>query len=113
MSFGLTDTFASFMRHMNPSSWSIFDKFVVEPLDDILIFPIYEEVHIGRLALVLETFENHLCVIAKQVFWMLEVTLSGSRAFVERCRHEFEQSFLCSSGIDSSQSCMCGELLRW
>ena len=50
MSFGLTDAFASFMRCMNPSSWSIFDKFVVEPLDDILIFAIYEEVHIGRLA---------------------------------------------------------------
>ena len=78
MSFGLTDTFTSFMRHMNPSSWRIFDKFVVEPLDDILIFPIYEEVHIGRLALLLETFENHLCAIAKHVFWMLEVTSSGS-----------------------------------
>ena len=74
MSFGLTDTFASFMRHMNPSSWSIFDKFVVEPLDDILIFSMPKEIHIGRLALVLETFENHLCAIAKRVFWMLEVT---------------------------------------
>ena len=31
----------------------------------------------------LETFENHLCVVTKYVFWILEVTFSGSRALLK------------------------------
>jgi hypothetical protein len=59
----------------------------------------FEDLHIGHLALMLETCENHLCVITKYVFWMLEViSLFGSRAIVEKCRCEFKKSFLCSLG---------------
>jgi hypothetical protein len=36
----------------------------------------FEDIHIGNLALILETCENHLCVIMKYVFWMLKVTFS-------------------------------------
>jgi hypothetical protein len=57
-----------FLEHLN--------KFVVEPIDDILIFSIFEDIHIGHLALMLGTCENHLWVITKYVFWMLEVTFS-------------------------------------
>jgi hypothetical protein len=89
MSFALTNTFALFMQHMSPSSWNL-DKIVVEPIEDILILPLSKEVHIEHLALMLETFKNYLCVITKYVFWMLEVTFSGSRAFVERCRRVSE-----------------------
>jgi hypothetical protein len=52
------------------------NKLVVEPIDDILIFSMFEDLHIGHLVLMLETCENHLCVITKYVFWMLEVIFS-------------------------------------
>ena len=64
------------------------NKLVVEPIDNILIASASEEDHYEPLEIILETFENHLCVITKFVFWMLEVTSSGSRAFAERCRRE-------------------------
>jgi hypothetical protein len=57
-----------FLEHLN--------TFVVEPIDDILIFSMFEEIYIGHLALMLKTWENHLCVIMKYVFWMFEVTFS-------------------------------------
>jgi hypothetical protein len=77
-----------FLEHLN--------KLVVEPIDNILIFSMFEDIHTGHLALMLETFENHLCVITKYVFWILEViSLFGSRAIVERCRREFKRNFLC------------------
>ena len=43
-------------------------KCVIEPIDDILIFSLVEEVHVEHLALMLETLKNHLCVIMKFVF---------------------------------------------
>ena len=89
MSFGLTNTFALFVQHVS-LSLEYLDKFVVEPIDDILIFSMSKEVHIEELALMLETFKNHLCVIMKYVFWMLEVTFPSSRAIAERCRRESE-----------------------
>jgi hypothetical protein len=57
-----------FLEHLN--------KLVVEPIDDILIFSMFEDIHIGHLASMLETCENHLCVITKYEFWRLEVTFS-------------------------------------
>jgi hypothetical protein len=89
------------------------NTFVVEPIDDILIFSMFEEIYIGHLALMLETCENHLCVIMKYVFWMFEVTsLPDSRAIVERCRREIEKSFPYFLGIISNWSCMCGLFLE-
>jgi hypothetical protein len=61
------------------------DKLVVEPIDDILIFSMSGKIHIEHLAVMLETFENQLRVIAEHVFWLLEESFSGSRALVERC----------------------------
>jgi hypothetical protein len=50
----------------------------------------------------------------KYVFWMLEViSLFGSCAIVERCRHEFKKNFPCFLGIISNWSCMCALFLRW
>jgi hypothetical protein len=57
-----------FLEHLN--------KLVVEPIDDILIFSMFEDIHIRHLAIMLETCENHLCVITKYEFWMLEVIFS-------------------------------------
>ena len=70
------------------------DKFVVEPINDILIFSMLDKIHIEQLALMLEIFEIHLRVISKYVFWMLEVTFSDSRANGERCRRGFKKSYL-------------------
>ena len=67
MSFGLTNTFALFMQHVSPSL-EYLDKFVVEPINDILISSMSKEVHIEQLALMLKTFKNQLCVITKYVF---------------------------------------------
>ena len=67
-----------------------FNKLVVEPIDNIPIASMSKEDHYEHLAIMLETFENHLCVITKYVFWMLEVTSSDSRAFAERCRREYK-----------------------
>ena len=94
MSFGLTNTFASFLQNMS-SSLEYLDKFFIEPIDDILISSKFKQIHNGQVALMLESFENNLCVIMKYVFWMLEVTFSGSRAFAERCRRGSESSSLC------------------
>ena len=89
MSFGLTNISASFMQNMS-FSLEYLDKFVIEPIDDILISSMFKEIHIEQLALMLETSKNHLCVIMKYVFWMLEVTFSDSRVFAERCHRGSE-----------------------
>ena len=93
---------------MSPSL-EYFDKFVIEPVDDILISSIFKEIHSEQLALILETFENHLCVIMKYVFWMSEVTFSGSRAFAERWHHGSESGSLCFSRESSQVSYACAE----
>jgi hypothetical protein len=85
------------------------DKFVVEPIDDILIFSMSKEVHIEQLALMLETFKNHLCLITKYVFWTLEVTFSDSRAFAARCRRGSESSSLSFPRESSQVSYACAE----
>jgi hypothetical protein len=86
------------------------NKLVVEPIDDILIFSMFEDIHIGRLALMLETYENHLCVIMKYEFWMLEVTFSlwFTCNYWKMSLWIQEEFSLLSSGIISNWSCMCG-----
>jgi hypothetical protein len=95
-----------FLEHLN--------KLVVEPIDDILIFSMFKEIHTGHLALMLETFENHLCVITKYVFWMLEVNIS--LWFTCNCWKmspwKSRRIFFVSSGIISNWSCMCGFILE-
>jgi hypothetical protein len=67
MSFGLTNTFASSLQHMIPSHWSILISLSLSPSMTFL-FSMLEKIHIGQLALMLETFENHVRVITKYVF---------------------------------------------
>ena len=66
------------------------DKFVVEPISDILVYSRLDKIYMEQLALILENFENRLRVISKYVFWMLEVTYFDSCAVVERCHHGFD-----------------------
>ena len=68
--------------------------FVVKPIHNIFVFSMLDWTHMGYWALMLETFENRLQVISKYMFRMLEVTFSGSRATVERCRRGFKKSYL-------------------
>jgi hypothetical protein len=95
--FGLTNIFC-----LVPTTYEFIllehiNKFVVEPIDNILTFSMFEDIHIGHWALLLETYKNHLCAITKYMFWMLQVTsLFVSCAIVERCRREFKKIFLCS-----------------
>jgi hypothetical protein len=67
-------------------------------IDDILILSMSNENYMGNLALMLETCKNQLCVIAKYVFRMLEVTFFDSRGIVVRYCHEFKKNFLCFLG---------------
>ena len=68
------------------------DKVVIEPINDILISSMFEELHIERMVLVSETCKNQPCVIKRYVFGMMEVTFSDSRVYVEGCRREPDRS---------------------
>ena len=59
------------------------DKFVVDPINVILILSMIDKIRVELLALMLENFENRLQVISKYVFWMLEVTFPDPCAIVE------------------------------
>jgi hypothetical protein len=52
--FGLTKTFALFLQYESTFLEHL-NKLVVEPIDDILIFSMFEEIYIGHLAIMLET----------------------------------------------------------
>jgi hypothetical protein len=54
MSFGLTNASAYFMYLMNKVFMEYVDKFVVDFIDDILVFSKTEEEHEKHLRLVLE-----------------------------------------------------------
>jgi hypothetical protein len=90
-----------FLEHRN--------ELVVEPIDDILIFSMFEEIYIGHSAIVLETcrtiFVPSRSMCSRCWKWL---SLFGSRAIVARCRREFKKNFLISSGIISNCTCMCG-----
>jgi hypothetical protein len=51
--FGPTNTFALFLQYESILLEHI-NKFVVEPIDNILTFSMFEAIHIGHLAIVLE-----------------------------------------------------------
>ena len=59
MSFGLTNTPATFMRLMNSVFMEYLDKFVVVYIDDILIYSKNEEEHAEHLRLVLNKLREH------------------------------------------------------
>lgn len=59
MSFGLTNAPAYFMNLMNKVFMDYLDKFVVEFIDDILIYSKSEEEHEEHLRIVLGTLRKH------------------------------------------------------
>jgi hypothetical protein len=76
MSFGLTNAPAYFMYLMNKVFMEYLDKFVVEFINDILIFPKNEEEHDTHLHMVLQKLrENQLYAkLNKCEFWLKEVS---------------------------------------
>jgi hypothetical protein len=76
MSFGLTNAPAYFMYLMNKVFMEYLDKFVVEFINDILIFPKNEEEHDKHLHMVLQKLrENQLYAkLNKCEFWLKEVS---------------------------------------
>ena len=65
------------------------DKYVVEPINYILIFSMFEEIYVGYWVLALEIVGTNLC-LHKVCVPKLEVTFPGSRAIAERCRRGSE-----------------------
>ena len=59
MSFGLTNAPAFFMNLMNSVFMEYLDKFVVDFIDDILIYSKNDEEHVEHLKLVLGKLREH------------------------------------------------------
>src|ERR1041385_8573444 len=79
MSFGLTNSPATFSRLMNYIFMEYLDKFVVVYLDDILVYSKNEEEHAQYLRLILEKLREHklYAKYSKCEFWIPEVTYLG------------------------------------
>src|SRR4051812_23776036 len=76
VSFGLTNSPATFSRLMNYIFMEYLDQFVVVYLDDILIYSKNEEEHAEHLRLILEKLREHklYAKYSKCEFWLPEVT---------------------------------------
>jgi hypothetical protein len=59
VSFGLTNTLATFMCLMNSVLSKYFDKFILVFVDDILVYSKTKEEHEGHLRLVLQVLIYH------------------------------------------------------
>src|SRR4051812_43497665 len=79
MSFGLTNSPATFSRLMNSIFMEYLDKFVVIYIDDILIYSKNEEEHAEHLRLVLMKLREHrlYAKFSKCEFWLPEVVYLG------------------------------------
>jgi hypothetical protein len=79
MSFGLTNALAYFMYLMNMVFMEYLDKFVVELIDDILIFSKMEEEHEKHLRLILEKRRSNqlYAKFSKCELWLTEVAFLG------------------------------------
>src|SRR3954449_10125560 len=79
MSFGLTNAPATFLRKMNSIFMEYLDKFVMDYLDDILIYSKNKEEHAEHLRLVLMKLREHrlYAKFSKCEFWLPEVTYLG------------------------------------
>src|SRR4051812_6064973 len=98
MSFGLTNSPATFSRLMNSIFMEYLDKFVVVYLDDILIYSKIEEEHTKHLRLVLMKLREHrlYAKFSKCEFWLPEVTYLGHVMFAKgiAVNHERVQAIL-------------------
>ncbi|KAI3827856.1 hypothetical protein L1987_01943 [Smallanthus sonchifolius] len=79
MSFGLTNTPATFMDLMNRVCKPFLHKFVIVFIDDILIYSRSKEEHAKQLRIILETLrKERLCAkFSKCEFWKREVQFIG------------------------------------
>ena len=75
MAFGLTNALAAFMDLMNRVFKKYLDKFVIEFIDDILIYSKTEEEQATHLRIALETLrkEKLYAKFSKCEFWLKEV----------------------------------------
>lgn len=58
MSFGVSNVLGVFMEYMNKILHSYLDQFVVVFIDDILIYSKFDEEHVERLRVVLQTLKD-------------------------------------------------------
>jgi len=79
MSFGLTNAPAYFMYLMNHVFMEYLDKFMVEFINDILVYSKNEEEHEEHLRLVLQKLREHqlYAKLSKCEFWLREVSFLG------------------------------------
>jgi hypothetical protein len=85
MSFGLTNAPAHFMYLMNSVFMPELDKFVVDFIDDILVYFKNEEEHEQHLCIILQQLHDHklYAKFGMCAFWLKEVPFLGHVISVE------------------------------
>ena len=79
MSFGLTNTPATFMDLMKQVFMPLIDRFIIFFIDDILVYSRSEEEHVMHLRIVLQTLREHqlYAKFSKCEFWLDQVAFLG------------------------------------
>jgi hypothetical protein len=85
MSFGLTNAPTHFMYLMNSIFMSELDKFVMVPIDNILIYSKNEEEHEQHLLIILQRLRDHqlYAEFSKCAFWLKKVPFLGHVISIE------------------------------
>ena len=85
MPFGLTNALAAFMDLMNRIFRPYLDQFVIEFIDDILIYSGSGEEHAEHLRIILQTLREHrlYAKLSKCPFWLDNVAFLGHIVFAE------------------------------
>jgi hypothetical protein len=86
MSFGLTNAPTHFIYLMNSVFIEELDKFVVEFIDDILVFFKSKKEHEEHLRIVLQQLRDHQLYVkfSKCEFWLTKVQFLGHMVSFER-----------------------------
>ena len=79
MSFGLTNSLASFMDLMNWVFSQFLDLFVIVFIDDILVYSKSEEDHANHLRIIVQTIKDHklYAKFSKCEFWLNAIAFLG------------------------------------
>ena len=77
--FGLTNALVAFMDLMHRAFQPYLDQWIVDFVNDILIYSKFEEEHEGHLTIVLQTLRDHqlYAKFSKCEFWLTEVRFLG------------------------------------